>query len=138
MTRHIGLAGTRAFTRITLFCAIDALCACGDSSPSPDGGGPGRGADGGAAPAVAGTCGDFGRNAACAGCIADMCCAFGAACYASDDCFGLDECARHCAADAPDCAQACGDRFPSGRGAYNALVLCIGDHWLDACPFAAP
>lgn len=127
--------------RATLCGALLVLGACGDSSapdaavdaaldattPAPD-----------AAPDAAFSCGEFGQNAECADCLASECCAQGAACDENDACVMLVECARGCDTGDNDCLSACVGDHAAGRGAYNVLVLCMGERCLDACPFPTP
>lgn len=125
--------------RATLFCLLIALCACGDES--------GQGSDdasvavdAGSANATPASCGEFGRDAVCAACLTKKCCVQGASCDTAVECVSLVTCVRACDPDEDggDCPAGCVDDHPSGRGAYNELVLCMAEQCTDACYFVTP
>lgn len=136
------------------FGLVTMLIACGDdaagapdASPTFDGGAtdamaaPGAPESGAvpSAPMDAGSCGAFGQDDVCATCLARECCERERACTDDGECSALVACARACgASDAGDCRQACVDAHGTGRAAYNALVLCMGQRCRAECPFTTP
>lgn len=130
-------------------CVAAAIAACGDDvAPATDAGGLADSGSGDASVSVdaAGSvradagpsCGGFGQDDDCARCLAEQCCVPGRSCGANMECAALVDCTRACSADAGDCSLACVSTHPTGRGPYNELVLCMGRHCLDECPFATP
>jgi len=131
------------FRRAACLLLLGLACACGDDA----GGGTGDAAVDASAlpvsldagmPDAGKTCGDFGQDEACGACLVDECCAAGAACEADEACSMLVTCARSCDVGDDDCLVGCVGAHPTGRGGYNALVLCMGDACLDLCPYSTP
>lgn len=132
---------TRAWNGLRLTmgsCVLAVLCACGDSADGSGDASVGGDATGSGSSAAPGSCGDFGGDATCAACLTERCCVEANACDTSDECVSLVACTRECDPNASACRANCADGSPSGRGAYNELVLCMGAECPDECYFATP
>jgi hypothetical protein len=73
------------------------------------------------------------RGGPCAPCIHRACAEEQAACFTNTDCYLARACIGACETADPSCGIACRARYPNGAVYLDALLVCGGQHCIEAC-----
>jgi hypothetical protein len=111
----------------------------GGSGGTSDGGGSGGASGSGTGGfAAAPDCTSYGQGTDCQGCLDLNCCNEAKACAADTPCNAMVECARLCPEPTDSnsqCVQDCAQANSAGIQNYNGIIVCMGTHCGEVCPF---